>query len=101
MRTLGALILLGGLFAAGCSHSVTIITDPEDCRVFVDGGYVGMTPIIKYVPPPRVYSGSRAPSPYLFRIERDGYEPFEFTVAAPIRDDVVMRTTLHRSGGRR
>lgn len=61
---LAALLALATL--SGCTYSVTFRSSPPGARVFVDGNLVGVTPITVDMP---------EGTPYLVRMELEGYEP--------------------------
>jgi PEGA domain/Short C-terminal domain len=58
---------------AGCGGSVLIRTAPPGAKAYVDGNFIGRTPVEFSVP-------RREIRPHALRLEKEGFEPIEDTI---------------------
>jgi len=77
MRRSHALIVVSTLLSA-CTESTMIRTSPPDAKVYVNGQFVGVSPVRCKVPRAEFRDGIPV------RIERDGYEPVTSTLRTRI-----------------
>src|SRR5436853_1458569 len=71
LRARGALLGAMAMWVAGCAEQTMIRTTPPNANVYVDGTFIGASPVAYRVPEHRF-------SPHTtYRIEHDGYDPLE------------------------
>lgn len=71
-----------------CTHLTNINTEPEGAEVFINGVFVGTTPVT-------YRSRSGLPDTAILRIEKDGYEPIKSaTIDKVYRADISLLLLL-------
>jgi hypothetical protein len=78
-RKLLAALVIASLLN-GCSQATRIITQPEGSKVYVDGKFIGVSPVVWVVKDSDVSSKRQ----FDVRIERAGYQPYEGTLSTYI-----------------